>query len=88
MAGFTTRSGQPYPSRDVRVDDHNAPLGELRRLMAVTEERRLVFRTALRTVDNFSGMMDRTLLDEAIAANEKMRAEKGIVSRSLATPLT
>ncbi|MDU8913488.1 DUF1028 domain-containing protein [Aestuariicoccus sp. MJ-SS9] len=87
-AGLLIHSGQPYPSLDLRVDDHNDPLAELRRLMAVTEERYLIFRTAMPTVENFSGMVDRTPLDKAIAANEKERAEKGIVSQSLATPLT
>ncbi|MDJ0823310.1 MAG: DUF1028 domain-containing protein [Paracoccaceae bacterium] len=87
-AGLLIHSGQPYPSLDLRVDDHNDPLAELRRLMAVAEERYLVFRTAMPTVENFSGMVDRTPLDAAIAANEEERAEKGIVSQSLATPLT
>lgn len=86
-ASLLIHAGQPYPALDLRVDDHSDPLAELRRLMAVAEERYMVFRTALPTIDNFSGMVDRRPLDEAIAANEKSRAEKGIVSRSLATPL-
>ncbi|SMX43116.1 DUF1028 domain-containing protein [Maliponia aquimaris] len=79
-------AGQPYPALDLRVDDHNDPLAELRRLMSVAEERDLVFRTALPTIDNFSGMIDRWPLDAAITAHEKERAAKGIVSQSLATP--
>lgn len=85
-AGLLIHAGQPYPSIDLRVDDHSDPLSELRRLMAVAEERYLVFRTALPTVENFSGMTDRTPLDEAIMRNETERAEKGVVSRSLASP--
>ncbi len=87
-AGLLIHAGQPYPMIDLRVDDHGDPLAELRRLMAVAEERYMVFRTAMPTVEEFSGMIDRTPLDAAIAANEKERAEKGIVSQSLATPLT
>lgn len=87
-ASLLIHSGQPYPSLDLRVDDHDDPLAELRRLMAVTEERYQIFRTALPTIENFSGMVDRTPLDEAIARNEKERAEKGIVSQSFATPLS
>jgi len=84
-AGLLIHAGQPYPSIDFRVDDHDDPLAELRRLMAVAEERYLVFRTALPTVENFSGMIDRTPLDAAIAQNEKERAQKGVVSLSRAT---
>jgi uncharacterized Ntn-hydrolase superfamily protein len=87
-AALVIHSGQPYPSLDLRVDDHNDPLAELRRLMAVAEERYMVFRSSMPTVEDFSGMVDRAPLDAAIIANEKERAEKGIVSQSLATPLT
>lgn len=86
-AGLLIHEGQPYPALDLRVDDHANPLAELRRLMAVTEERYQLFRKAMPTVENFSGMVDRTPLDEAIARSETERAEKGIVSQSFATPL-
>ena len=86
-AGLVIYEDQPYPALDLRVDDHNDPLQELRRLLAVADERYQVFRTAMPTSGNFSGMVDRTPLDEAIARNEAHRREKGIVSQSLATPL-
>lgn len=86
--GLMIYAGQPYPALDLRVDDHDDPLAELRRLTAVTEERYLLFREAMGTVENFSGMVDRTQLDIAIAENEAKRAAKGIVSQSRATPLT
>lgn len=60
----------------------------LRTFTAATEERYLLFREAMGTVENFSGMVDRTQLDIAIAENEAKRAAKGIVSQSRATPLT
>ena len=86
-ASLLIHAGQPYPSIDFRVDDHNDPLAELRRLLAVAEERYMVFRAAFPTTENFSGMLDRAPLDAAIVQNEKQRAEKGIVSSSLATKL-
>ncbi len=85
-AALLIHSGQPYPALDLRVDDHADPLAELRRLMDVAEERYTVFRTAIPTVENFSGMVDRAPLDAAIAANERQRAENGVISRSFATP--
>lgn len=85
-AGLLIYAGQPYPAIDFRVDDHHDPLTELRRLWAVAHERYLVFRTALPSAENFSGMVDRTPLDAAIVQNEKERAEQGLTSRSLATP--
>jgi len=85
-AGLLIHARQPYPALDLRVDDHSDPLAELRRLMAVAEERYLVFRSALPSVENFSGMVDRTPLDEAILKHETKRAKDGVVSQSFATP--
>ena len=87
-AGLMIYAGQPYPALDLRVDDHDDPLAELRRLMAVAEERYLLFREAMGTLENFSGMVDRTPLDIAISKNEAKRAAEGIISQSRATPLT
>lgn len=86
-AGLLIHSGQPYPSFDLRVDDHDDPLAEIRRLMSVAEERYLLFREAMGTVENFSGMLDRAPLDKAITENEAKRAAEGIVSVSRASPL-
>lgn len=49
-------------------------------------DRATIFRRILPTIDNFSGMIDRRPLDAAIAAHEKERAARGIVSQALATP--
>ncbi|MBS0126701.1 DUF1028 domain-containing protein [Thetidibacter halocola] len=84
-AGLRVHAGQPYAALDLRVDDHADPLAELRRLMDVAEERYTIFRTAMPTVENFSGMVDRRPLDEAIAKSEADRAARGIASRSFAT---
>ena len=85
IAGLKISNGQPYPILDLRVDDHADPLSELRRLIHVADERYTIFRTALPTVENFSGMVDRRPLDEAIAGAEEERSKTGYVSQSFAT---
>ena len=83
-AAIKTHQGQPYPGLDLRVDDHADPLCELRRLMRVADERYMIFKTALPTTDNFSGMIDRRPLDQAIARTEEERRQNGYVSPSYA----
>jgi uncharacterized Ntn-hydrolase superfamily protein len=77
--------GQPYADLDLRVDDHADPLREIRRLMLVADERYTIFKTAMPTTDNFSGMIDRRPLDQAIATAEEERRKNGYVSVSHAT---
>ena len=72
-AAIKIHHGQPYPDLDLRVDDHADPLHELRRLLRVADERYTIFKTALPTTDNFSGMIDRRPLDQAIAEAEEER---------------
>jgi uncharacterized Ntn-hydrolase superfamily protein len=84
-AALVVHHGQSYPALDIRADDHAEPLTELRRLLAVSEERFALFRTAMPTAENFSGTLDRTPLDRAIAEKERSMAEHGIASRSYAT---
>jgi uncharacterized Ntn-hydrolase superfamily protein len=86
-AGLLIHKGQPYAALDLRVDDHADPLAELRRLYAVSGERYRIFAMGIATTENFSGMVDRTPIDEAIAKDEAYRAEHGIASQSFATPL-
>ena len=85
-AGLLIHAGQPYPDLDLRVDDHADPLSELRRLHAVSKERFRLFAQGIATVENFSGMVDRSPIDDAIAKDEAYRAEHGITSRSHAVP--
>ncbi len=85
-AALIVHDGQPYPALDLRVDDHADPLAELRRLLAVAEERFALFRTAMPTKENFSGATDRGPLDKAIADKERAMAESGAPSRSFASP--
>ena len=84
-AAIKIHHGQPYPDLDLRVDDHADPLRELRRLLRVADERYTIFKTALPTTDNFSGMIDRRPLDQAIAEAEEERRQRGYVSPSYAT---
>jgi uncharacterized Ntn-hydrolase superfamily protein len=84
-AALVVHEGQPYPVIDIRADDHGEPLVELRRLLAVSEERFALFRDAMPTQENFAGMLDRTPLDAAIAKKEREMAESGFASASYAT---
>lgn len=86
-AGLIIYKGQPYSAIDIRADDHSDPLAELRRLLAVSQERYALFAQAMATTDNFSGMVDRKPLDEAITTSEQHRKDQGIKSQSFAVPL-
>lgn len=86
-AALLIHDAQPYPIVDVRADDHADPLSELRRLLAVREERFRFFAMGLATVENFSGMTDRTPIDTAITEDEARRTRDRIASQSFATPL-
>jgi uncharacterized Ntn-hydrolase superfamily protein len=57
----------PYPDLDVRADDHPDPLAELRRLHRVSLERFAVFRRFLPGTDSPCGVLDRAVIDAAVA---------------------
>ncbi|HEX5326294.1 MAG TPA: DUF1028 domain-containing protein, partial [Acetobacteraceae bacterium] len=57
----------PYPDLDIRADDHPDPLAELRRLYRISLERFAVFRRFLPGTDSPCGVLDRTVIDAAIA---------------------
>ena len=57
----------PYPDLDIRADDHPDPLFELRRLYRVSQERFAVFRRFLPGTDSPCGVLDRAVIDAAIA---------------------
>jgi uncharacterized Ntn-hydrolase superfamily protein len=78
---------QDYAWLDIRADDHLHPLGELRRLYAVAQERFLHVAETMPTSDNPHGLTDRRLIDEKIAALEAARIAEGRPSPSFATPL-
>jgi uncharacterized Ntn-hydrolase superfamily protein len=57
----------PYPDLDIRADDHPDPLLELRRLYRISRERYAVFRRFLPGADSSVGVLDRAVIDAAIA---------------------
>lgn len=73
---------QDYPWLDIRADDHADPLAELRRLYAVAQERYLLVAETMATRDNPGGMIDRTSIDDRIAAGDAARGQRGEVSAS------
>lgn len=85
-AGLVIHAGQPYPLLDIRADDHADPLAEVRRLLAVSKERYMMFKDAMATADNFSGMTDRRPLDAALDKDAAYRKAHGIASQSHAVP--
>lgn len=57
----------PYSDLDIRADDHPDPLTELRRLYRVSLERYAVFRRLLPGTNSPVGVLDRAVIDAAIA---------------------
>ncbi|MDG1029723.1 MAG: DUF1028 domain-containing protein [Alphaproteobacteria bacterium] len=84
-ASLTIHRGELFPWLDLRSDDHDAPLDEIERLLAVAQERYIHFTELMGHSDNFSGRADRTKIDAAIEQGEKERRQKGIMSASRAT---
>jgi len=66
-AALKIASRDPYPDLDLRADDHPDPIGELRRLYRVSQERFAVFRRFLPGSDSPCGVFDRSVLEAAIA---------------------
>jgi uncharacterized Ntn-hydrolase superfamily protein len=60
----------PYPDLDIRTDDHPDPLAELRRLLAVSQERFVAFRQFLPGTDSPCGVFDRDVIEAAILARQ------------------
>lgn len=77
---------QDYPWLRINADDHADPLGELRRLYAVAQERFLHVAETMPTRENPHGMIDRRVIDQKIAELEAAREAEGRASASFATP--
>jgi uncharacterized Ntn-hydrolase superfamily protein len=60
----------PYPDLDIRTDDHPDPLAELRRLVAVSQERFAQFRRFLPGADSPCGVFDRDVIEAAMSARD------------------
>jgi uncharacterized Ntn-hydrolase superfamily protein len=68
-AALLVQGHEPYPRLDLRVDDHPAPLDELRRLYAVAQQRFIPFSHALPTAARPNGRADREALELYIGRN-------------------
>src|SRR5690606_5292009 len=68
-AALLIQGREPYPRLDLRVDDHVAPLEELRRLYAVAREYFIPFSHALPTAARPFGRFERAGLEHDIERN-------------------
>lgn len=66
-------STEEYPLLDLRVDDHPAPLVELRRLYGVAHERFIPFSGAFATRARPAGIIDRGEIDALVLAHHAAR---------------
>jgi uncharacterized Ntn-hydrolase superfamily protein len=65
---------EEYPLLDLRVDDHPAPLVELRRLFGVAHERFIPFSGAFATRARPAGIIDRAEIDVLVLAHQAERS--------------
>jgi uncharacterized Ntn-hydrolase superfamily protein len=66
-AALRIHAGEDYPELDLRVDDHAAPLVELRRLWQVAQRHFLPFTSFLPTRANPGGVTDRAIIEAEVA---------------------
>ncbi len=66
-AALRIHTTEEYPFLDLRVDDHPDPLGELRRLHAVSLERFQAFIGCLPSRAHPAGITDRAVIDQRVA---------------------
>lgn len=67
-AALRIHSTEEYSDLDIRVDDHEAPLVELRRLYEKSKERYAIYRKFIATRADMAGTFDRAKIDAALAA--------------------
>lgn len=83
-AGLIVNRGEIYNWLDIRADDHESPLGELRRLLEVADEMYFTVADFLPSATNPTGITDVEALNAAVEANTERRAALGKASRSRA----
>ncbi len=66
-AALLVHDGEDYPLYDLRVDDHDDPLGELARLLQVARQRWVHYRRTMPSRARPSGLVDRAELERLIA---------------------
>lgn len=62
-AALLIQGDEPYPRLNIRVDDHGAPLAELRRLYGVAKERFIPYSYAFPRPGRPHGITDRAVID-------------------------
>ena len=67
---------EDYPALDLRVDDHDDPLGELRRLHNKSLERFQPFIQCLPSRSNPAGLTDRAAIEAHVEAFHRVRGER------------
>lgn len=67
-AGMKIWDTEPFPVFDVRVDHHDEPLVEMRRLWRIAHQRFVPYQAACPTRANPAGVTDRDVLDAACRA--------------------
>lgn len=65
-AALLIQGPEAYPRLNIRADDHEDPLAELRRLYAVAQERFIPFSAAFPTAERPYGLDDRAVLEKII----------------------
>lgn len=64
--GLRIQGPEVYARLDLRVDDHEDPIPELRRLYAVAQERFIPFSTSLPRAERPFGILERAVIDKII----------------------
>ena len=75
-AALLVYSTDDYPDLDIRVDDHETPLVELKRLYEKAHERFIPYLACAPTRARPSGELDRPTIDAAIARHASTRAAR------------
>jgi uncharacterized Ntn-hydrolase superfamily protein len=70
-AAVRVHTRDAFPDIDIRADDHPDPLAELRRLHRISLERFAVFRGMMAGRERGWGVLDRTLIEAAVARDGK-----------------
>lgn len=69
-AALIVYAGEDYADLDLRVDDHEEPLAELKRLHGISQGRAAAFRTFMASKANPAGVFDRTVIEAEVARRE------------------
>ena len=75
-AAVVTWTTEEYPAVSLRVDDHEDPIAELRRLESVGRERLFHYTKLMPTRQNPYGITDRNVIEAAIAAGVAAQEEE------------